>query len=95
MKKIFILSLHLGYGGIEKSIVTLANVLCTRYDVEIATCYKLYNECVFKLDDRVKVLYLNDEEIVPNRESLKEAINSKNPFKIFKEGSFSSKKEYS
>ena len=94
MKKISILSLHLGYGGIEKSIVTLANVLCTRYDVEIATCYKLYNECVFKLDDRVKVLYLNDEEIVPNRESLKEAIDSKNPIKIFKEGTFSAKVLY-
>ena len=39
MKKISILALHLGYGGIEKSIVSLANVLCERYKVEIATCY--------------------------------------------------------
>ena len=36
MKKISILSLHLGYGGIEKSITALANLLCEDYEVEIA-----------------------------------------------------------
>ena len=36
MKKVSILSLHLGYGGIEKCVATLANILCTRYEVEIA-----------------------------------------------------------
>ena len=35
MKKVIILSLHLGYGGIEKSIVALANILCEKYKVEI------------------------------------------------------------
>ena len=35
MKKVTILSLHLGYGGIENAVVTLANLLCTKYDVEI------------------------------------------------------------
>ena len=34
MKKISILSLHLGYGGIEKSVVSLANLLCKKYNVE-------------------------------------------------------------
>ena len=33
MKKISILALHLGYGGIEKSIVNLANLLCHEYKV--------------------------------------------------------------
>ena len=33
MKKISILSLHLGYGGIEKSIVALANLLVENYNV--------------------------------------------------------------
>ncbi len=56
MKKISILALHLGYGGIEKSIVSLANVLCRRYQVEIATCYKLYANSVFPLDKKVKVI---------------------------------------
>ena len=91
MKKISILSLHLGYGGIEKSIVSLANILCERYEVEIATVYKLYDQCVFDLDSRVHVKYLNKADIVPNHESLRGALKSKNPLKIVKEGSFSAK----
>ena len=42
MKKISILSLHLGYGGIEKSIAALVNILCKDFEVEIACTYKLY-----------------------------------------------------
>lgn len=58
MKKISILSLHLGYGGIEKSIVALANLLCDKYQIEIACIYKLYDKEAFELDKRVKVKYL-------------------------------------
>ena len=87
MKKISILALHLGYGGIEKSIVSLANVLCKRYQVEIATCYRLYPEPVFPLDRRVKVQYLNDQTIIPNHEKLREAIRSKNLLKVIKHSS--------
>jgi len=70
MKKISILSLHLGYGGIEKSIVTLANVLSKDYIVEIATVYKLYDECVFELNDNVKVKYLN-KDLKPNHDAIR------------------------
>lgn len=58
MKKISILSLHLGYGGIEKSIVALANLLATNYKVEIVCIYKLYEKEAFKVNDNVKVKYL-------------------------------------
>ena len=34
MKKISIIALHLGYGGVEKSISTLANLLATTPDIE-------------------------------------------------------------
>ncbi len=85
MKKIAILSLHLGYGGIEKCVVNLANILCERYDVEIAVSYKLYEESVFPIDPRVKVIYLNDK-IKPNHEGIREAFKTKNLFKILKEG---------
>lgn len=84
MKKISILSLHLGYGGIEKCVVNLANTLCKKYDVEIATCYRLYDKSVFALDDRVKVKYLNGD-LKPNHDSLRSALKSKNPFRIIKE----------
>lgn len=91
MKKISILSLHLGYGGIEKSIVSLANLLSKKYSVEIAVCYKLYDKSVFDLDDSINVKYLNDSTIVPNHKSLKSAIHGKNIKKIFKEFAYSLK----
>ncbi len=90
MKKISILSLHLGYGGIEKCVTTLANILCTRYEVEIATCYRLYEKPAFFLDKRVKVVYLNGD-LKPNHESLRKALKSKNILSIIKEGLFSLK----
>ena len=93
MKKISILALHLGYGGIEKSIVGLANMLVDKYDIEIAVCYKLYEKSVFPLNPKVKVKYLN-ESLVPNHKSLHEAIKSKNIIKISKEGLFSTKVLY-
>ena len=58
MKKVTILSLHLGYGGIEKSISALANLLCEKYRVEIACVYKLFDKPVFDIDERVKIIYL-------------------------------------
>ena len=94
MKKISILSLHLGYGGIEKSIVSLANLLSRKYNVEIAVCYKLYDNSAFNIDSSVNVKYLNDNSIVPNHKSLKSAINSKNVLKIFKEFKYSLKVLY-
>ena len=84
MKKISILSLHLGYGGIEKSIVALANLLCDKYEVEIACSYKLYEKPVFDIDERVKIIYLTS--VKPNRSKLNKAIKSKNPINIVKEG---------
>ena len=84
MKKISILSLHLGYGGIEKSITALANLLCEDYEVEIACVYKLYDKPVFELDPRVKIKYLT--KVKPNKKELKEALKQKNPLKILKEG---------
>lgn len=93
MKKISILALHLGYGGIEKSIATLANTLSKRYDVEIASVYKLYDDCVYDLDNKVKVVYLNTE-LKPNRAALKTAIGAKNVYRIFKELFFAAKVLY-
>lgn len=93
MKKISILSLHLGYGGIEKCVVTLANSLCDKYNVEIAVCYKLYDKPAFPIDERVKVKYLN-KDLKPNHDKLRNALKSKNIFKIIKEGLFSLKVLY-
>lgn len=85
MKKISILSLHLGYGGIEKCVVTLANTLCTRYEVEIAVCYKLYDKPAFSIDDRVKVKYLN-KDLKPNNNEFRQYLKEKRFIRVLKEG---------
>lgn len=83
MKKVSILSLHLGYGGIEKSVSALANLLSSKYKVEIACTYKLYDEPVFQLNKKIKIKYLTN--VKPNHKELREAKKSKNPFKIIKQ----------
>lgn len=55
MKKVVILSLHLGYGGVEKSVAALANMLVSKYDVEIVCSYKLYDKPRFPIDPKVKI----------------------------------------
>ena len=89
MKKVSILSLHLGYGGIEKSVAALANMLCDKYEVEIACSYKLFDNSVFPVNDKVIIKYLTN--VKPNRKEFKSAIRSKNIFKIFKEGLYAIK----
>ena len=63
MKKVSILSLHMGYGGIEKSAAAVANILCEKYDVEIVCSYKLYDKPTFPLNRKVKVKYLIDSDL--------------------------------
>lgn len=89
MKKISILSLHLGYGGIEKSIAALANMLVDKYEVEIACTYKLFEKSVFEVDNRVKIIYLTD--VKPNRDKIREAKSKKNIFKLVKELAYAAK----
>ena len=85
MKKISILALHLGYGGIEKALTMLANALAVTYEVEIASIYQLEEEPAFSLDKRVKVVYLNPG-VKPNRDEFASAVRRKNPISILKEG---------
>ena len=84
MKKIVIFSLHLGYGGIEKCICNLANMLSDIYDVEIVSTYKLYDKSPFEINDNVKVTYLI-EKYKPNREEWFNALHKLNIFKLIKE----------
>ena len=44
MKKVAILALHLGSGGIERITTMLANNLCNDYKVEIVSTYKIFNK---------------------------------------------------
>ena len=77
-KKIAILSLHLGYGGVEKAITSLANSLAKldKYDIEIVSVYKLYEKSVFDIDEKVKVTYLLPSKLSPNRNEWSEALHN-------------------
>lgn len=84
MKKVTILALHLGYGGIERAITDLANSLVNDYIVEVVSTYKVYDEPVNKLDRRVKVVYLSD--LKPNKKEFKSALKRLRFISAFKEG---------
>ena len=89
MKKISILALHLGFGGVEKAIVNLANMLSDKYKVEIVVVYKVDDDGAFNLNDNVKVLHLSN--LKPNKKELKQVIKSFNLLGIFREGVMASK----
>lgn len=84
MKKITILALHLGYGGIEKCITSLANSLSDDYNVEIISTYKLYDEPVFNLNKDVKIKYLITN-MKPNKQEIKKCIKQIKPVELIKE----------
>ena len=77
-KKISILALHLGYGGVEKAIVSLANSLVklNKYKIEIVSIYRLYDKPVFDIDEKVKVTYLLSPNINPNRKEWSDALHN-------------------
>ena len=66
MKKVSILSLHLGYGGIESATINTANSLCDNYEIELISFYKLEKNQSNKINDKIKVKYLYNGS--PNRE---------------------------
>ncbi|MGI5977776.1 MAG: glycosyltransferase [Candidatus Limivicinus sp.] len=83
MKTVRIIALHLAYGGIEKAIMSMANLFAEQYRVEILSVYNMPGGPAFPLDERVAVRYLLDE--IPNREEWKAAVKSLNPVSAVKE----------
>ncbi len=66
------------------AITAMGNALVKRgYPVEILCTYDL-GEPAYPLDERVKVNYLTD--VRPNREEFRQAVHSKNPVAILREG---------
>lgn len=73
MKKITILALHLGYGGIERCISSLVNNLSNDYEINIVSTYKLFDQPAFKIDDKIKIEYLMTD-LKPNKRELTKAL---------------------
>lgn len=91
-ERVFITSLHLMHGGIEKSITSLANALDENgFTVEILCTYKLGTP-VYHINPGVKIRYLTN--LKPNKHEFDVAIKSKNPLKIIKEGTNAAKVLY-
>ena len=70
-KRVSIIALHLGMGGVEKAIVSMANLFAERYDVYLYSVYKMPGSPSFPLDNRVRLQYLLYD--TPNREEWKAA----------------------
>jgi glycosyltransferase involved in cell wall biosynthesis len=82
--KVSILALHMGYGGVESSIASQANMLCNDYDVEIISLYKKENHIPYVINNKVKITYLLNYS--SNKEEFKSALKRKNILLVIKEG---------
>ena len=79
-KQVNIIALHLGVGGVEKAIMSMANLFAERYDVRLYSVYKLPGTPSLPIDERVSVRFLLRD--VPNREEWWAALRS-HDFKAF------------
>lgn len=82
--KISIYVLSLNYGGAEKVITNIANILSEDNEVTINSIYKLNDKPFFKLNSNIKVNYLT--ECKPNKKEFMDFIQKKQLIKAFKEG---------
>ena len=82
--KIQILSLHLGFGGAERATIDLANMLSSKYEVELISLYKTIDKPPYEVNNKIKINYLTN--LKPNREEFKEALHNKKLIKTFLEG---------
>lgn len=83
-KKITILALHLGFGGIEKYISSLCKMLEKNYEVEVISTYKELEKPAFEFSNNIKITYLINDKT--NKKEFIEAIKNKNILAIIKEG---------
>lgn len=80
--KVTFLALHLGMGGIENATINSANSLSKTKDVEIISFYKLSDEVLYNIDDKIKIKYLYVGK--PNKEELISSIKRLNIFSFVK-----------
>ena len=83
IKSISFLGLHLGYGGIESSIINAANALSKKYDVEIISFYKLAEDQNKNVNSKVKIKYLYNGG--PNLDKITLYRNNKQVLRLFGE----------
>ena len=82
-RKITIFSLNLNYGGIEKYLSILSNMLDNDFDIEIITTFKFDTTPSFPFSDKIKIKYLVNEN--PTDISIKKLLKEKKYFNVLKE----------
>lgn len=88
-KELYITALHLAHGGVEMAISLMSSAFVKKgYSVTILSLYNLGTPA-YKISPDVKIEYLTN--VKPNKEEFFEAVKSKNPFKILKEGLYAIK----
>lgn len=83
-KKVAILSMHMGIGGIENVLVNQANMLSSNYDVEIISLYNNHKDIPYKLNSNIEIKYLSD--FISNRDEFNNTLKNKQIINIVKEG---------
>lgn len=83
-KKIYLTSLHLKHGGVERVIISLANAFAKKGAQVVIFCTYRLGAPAYELDSRVTIRYLTDCR--PNREAFQAAVRSRNPVAVFREG---------
>lgn len=83
MKKITILSLHLGVGGIEKYLSNLCKMLKNDYQINLIITYKINEKPSFDFDKNIKIDYLIDGK--SNKEEIKKYLKGKRIFLLIRE----------
>ena len=81
MKEITILTLHLGFGGIEKYVSSLSAMLKDEYKIKIISTYRVLDTPPFNFDG-VEIEYLTN--LKPTKEELIASIKEKNIKNIIK-----------
>lgn len=83
MKKITIMNLHLGVGGIEKYVSSLCEMLKDNYEINLVITYKLNDKPSFSFNKKIKITYLIDGK--SNRQEIKDSIKNRRIFSLIKE----------
>ena len=84
MKDLYILSLHLAYGGLQRAVCEFANLMAEHYQVHILSFYDMPSGPAYPIDSRVSIRYLYND--IPNREEFKAALKEKRPLSALIEG---------
>lgn len=82
-KTVNIIALHLGMGGVEKAIISMANLFARRYEVKLFSVYDMPDSPAFPVAEGVRVLYLLGD--TPNREQWKAVLRELRPVRFIKE----------